>query len=457
MVYEAVGRASTVTAALERVDIGGTVVVLGVASPADVGTLSPFDVWARQLTVSGAWGVETTFGSALALLEPLGVERLATHDLPLAEIEEALGSPEPAAAARCCSSATRPSPRRPADAHAPPGPRDDGADRRRPLPPHAHREPLDARRHARVPRRRANPWHYHRESDELFQLMEGEAAFFVGDEIVAAVAGDSVLVDTGLPHAIVVGEGAPLVLLAVVSPNLRTTPGSTARRAGGGRARRSLTARSPTATECSRPQRALEGSGHHSRSEERAVPASTDTSQAVKRSRWCLRPLPATPSWWTQHVELVTGTSPEQQRGLWLDGAERDQHQDELVAMIRAGQLAVARLDGRLVGAVRLQRLDAGLGELGMLVASPEHRGVGIGRELVAFAERWARAQGLAQMQLELLVPQTWSHPVKEFLRGWYTRIGYEPVRGGRLGEAYPELEPLLATPCDFAIFHKTL
>ena len=90
MVYEAVGRASTVTAALERVDIGGTVVVLGVASPADVGTLSPFDVWARQLTVTGAWGVETTFGSALALLEPLGVERLATHDLPLAEIEEAL-------------------------------------------------------------------------------------------------------------------------------------------------------------------------------------------------------------------------------------------------------------------------------------------------------------------------------------------------------------------------------
>ena len=33
------------------------------------------------------------------------------------------------------------------------------------------------------------------------------------------MAGDSVLVDTGVPHAIVVADDVPLVLLAVVSPN----------------------------------------------------------------------------------------------------------------------------------------------------------------------------------------------------------------------------------------------
>ena len=60
-------------------------------------------------------------------------------------------------------------------------------------------------------------------------------------------------------------------------------------------------------------------------------------------------------------------------------------------------------------------------------------------------------------MQLELLVPQTWTHPVKEFLRAWYTRIGYRHVRTDRLADAYPALQPQLATPCDFVIYHKTL
>ena len=71
--------------------------------------------------------------------------------------------------------------------------------------------------------------------------------------------------------------------------------------------------------------------------------------------------------------------------------------------------------------------------------------------------EQWARAQGLSRMQLELLVPQTWTHPVKEFLRAWYARIGYRHVRTGRLDEAYPLLQPQLVTACDFMIYEKDL
>src|SRR5215813_15488505 len=66
------------------------------------------------------------------------------------------------------------------------------------------------------------------------------------------------------------------------------------------------------------------------------------------------------------------------------------------------------------------------------LVADPAHRGTGVGRELVRFAERRSREQGLATMQLEVLVPRQWSHPSKEFLKAWYTRIGYRPVRTGQ-------------------------
>jgi ribosomal protein S18 acetylase RimI-like enzyme len=141
---------------------------------------------------------------------------------------------------------------------------------------------------------------------------------------------------------------------------------------------------------------------------------------------------------------------------LWKHGATRTKV-DEVAGLIRTGEIAVARLDDRIVGSVRVQRLDERTGEFGMLVADPADRGVGVGRELVRFAEQKCRADGLGTMQLELLVPRDWTHPVKEFLAAWYTRIGYRVVRTGTIDEAYPELAPHLATPCDFVIYEKDL
>ena len=60
-------------------------------------------------------------------------------------------------------------------------------------------------------------------------------------------------------------------------------------------------------------------------------------------------------------------------------------------------------------------------------------------------------------MQLELLVPRDWRHPSKEFLKAWYGRRGYRLSRSGRLGDAYPHLAPLLATPCDLTVYEKAL
>jgi GNAT superfamily N-acetyltransferase len=122
-----------------------------------------------------------------------------------------------------------------------------------------------------------------------------------------------------------------------------------------------------------------------------------------------------------------------------------------------AGQIAVARMGDQVVGCVRLQRLDERTGEFGMLCADPSHRGVGIGRELIRFVERQARADGMDTMQLELLQPREWTHPTKQFLAEWYSRIGYRIARTGTIDEAYPELAPLLATPCDFVIYRKEL
>lgn len=153
---------------------------------------------------------------------------------------------------------------------------------------------------------------------------------------------------------------------------------------------------------------------------------------------------------------LVNRVYAEAEAGLWVDGASRTT-EAEVAGLIDAGQIAVARSGERVVGAVRIQQLDDGLGEFGMLVAAPEQRGTGVGRNLVNFAERWARSHDLAAMQLELLVPRTWQHPVKEFLRGWYTRIGYRVVRTGDFSADFPDLVPHLACPCDFLIFRKDL
>lgn len=142
--------------------------------------------------------------------------------------------------------------------------------------------------------------------------------------------------------------------------------------------------------------------------------------------------------------------------GLWVDGAART-NPAEVAALTGAGEIVVARVDGRLVGSVRVRVLGGELSEFGMLVSAPEDRGTGVGRELMRFAERQSRAGGRFVMQLELLVPREWSHPSKEFLAGWYGRLGYRPARVGTIAEDYPDLAPLLATPCDLRIYRKDL
>jgi GNAT superfamily N-acetyltransferase len=173
-----------------------------------------------------------------------------------------------------------------------------------------------------------------------------------------------------------------------------------------------------------------------------------------------IRLLPAAASDDTTLVERITALINEvyatAERGLWAEGVTRTTA-DEVAELIRAEQIVVARLRGRVVGCLRVQRLDERTGEFGMLAADPAHRRIGVGRKLVRFAEWKCRVDGLGTMELELLVPRDWTHPTKEFLAAWYTRMGYRLARIGAIDGAYPSLAPLLATPCDFVIYRKDL
>jgi GNAT superfamily N-acetyltransferase len=155
-------------------------------------------------------------------------------------------------------------------------------------------------------------------------------------------------------------------------------------------------------------------------------------------------------------AELVNLSYAASEKGMWLDGAARTTPAD-VAQLARDGKLAVARLGERIVGCIRVEGIDEKAAEFGMLAADLEHRGAGIGRELVRFAEDRSRGAGFATMRLELLVPREWAHPSKEFLAAWYTRMGYRSFRRRTVEESYPELARWLATPCDFVTYEKCL
>jgi len=109
------------------------------------------------------------------------------------------------------------------------------------------------------------------------------------------------------------------------------------------------------------------------------------------------------------------------------------------------------------VGCVRVHDVGDDTSEFGILVSAPAARGSGVGNALLDFAEQRSRERGMRAMQLELLVPREWSHPSKEFLKEWYGRRGYELIGMRDMRKAYPQLIPLLATPCDLQVREKQL
>lgn len=154
---------------------------------------------------------------------------------------------------------------------------------------------------------------------------------------------------------------------------------------------------------------------------------------------------------------LINDVYATAESGLWRDGATRTTA-PELAQLIALGQIAVATApDGHIVGSVHVHPLSDDTNEFGMLVAAPDHRGTGIGRTLLDFAEQHSRDRSMRAIQLELLVPRARRHPSKEFLKSWYSRRGYRLILTRRMNDAHPHLAPLLATPCDLEVHEKPL
>ena len=62
--------------------------------------------------------------------------------------------------------------------------------------------------------------HLHRNSAEMFYLLDGEAEVLSGDDIVTASRGDLIIVPPGRPHAFAAAPGALADLLIVIAPGV---------------------------------------------------------------------------------------------------------------------------------------------------------------------------------------------------------------------------------------------
>ena len=85
-------------------------------------------------------------------------------------------------------------------------------------------------------------------------------------------------------------------------------------------------------------------------------------------------------------LRIVNAAYDHGEAGIWQPGWARTRLA-AIEAMIAAGEIAVRRQDGRLVGCVRVRRLDEETAELGMLSVDPAAMGTGAGRALLAQLE----------------------------------------------------------------------
>lgn len=154
--------------------------------------------------------------------------------------------------------------------------------------------------------------------------------------------------------------------------------------------------------------------------------------------------------------DLINEVYDDAESGMWKRKGTRT-NPAEVERLLRAQAIILAEIDGVFVGTVNVNLIRDGVGEFGMLVADLKYRGAGIGSALVKHAEKWAHEHECHTMSLKLLTPSNWTHPSKEFLRQWYSRMGYTPQTTEPFESVHPEIVPELATECDFTVWHKAL
>jgi GNAT superfamily N-acetyltransferase len=120
--------------------------------------------------------------------------------------------------------------------------------------------------------------------------------------------------------------------------------------------------------------------------------------------------------------------------------------------------------DGQIIGCVKLHIEESNkkagnkkVGHLGMFAVASSQRRSGLGRKLIDFVEKEARSHGCQIMELEVLMPKEGGHVFKDFLKVWYPKLGYRPVRTEEIADVLPFLVPDIIRPGHHVVYHKLL
>jgi len=91
-VIEATGASQLFEETIEYADIGAQIIAYGVYSEADKTSISPYEIFKREITIKGSFAQTHCFGRALKYLENrrIKVSELITHEIPLTDFSEAL-------------------------------------------------------------------------------------------------------------------------------------------------------------------------------------------------------------------------------------------------------------------------------------------------------------------------------------------------------------------------------
>ena len=149
--------------------------------------------------------------------------------------------------------------------------------------------------------------------------------------------------------------------------------------------------------------------------------------------------------------DLINLVYREAEDGLLMPESKRI-FTNDLRLLLENKELLVAIDNGKIIGCVKITLIDDDHAMFGMLVTCQEYRGSGIGGKLVAAAEQWARDQNRRVMCLELLTPTNWQQAHKEFLKAWYTRLGYRIHSSKTFEKTHHQI-----TECDFCLYVKAL
>ena len=137
----------------------------------------------------------------------------------------------------------------------------------------------------------------------------------------------------------------------------------------------------------------------------------------------------------------------EVERFLKKGGGDRLQGDGELEALFERGTFLVKAEDGEPVGCVYVEPRGA-RAYLGLLSIVPARQGAGLGKQLNATAEQYAREQGCRWMDLRVVSPR------EEQLLPVYRKLGY--VETGT--QEYPAvLVEKMAIPGHFILMEKAL